>query len=258
MDEETGNWRPADLDDWLSGDYAAFDDCIEGAAPLSDGYWSPFVTLAWIATRDSDFTAATQLYETRAFANRGGPHSASAWMVVGNKAGMASGRTLSAAEQELRLALEAGRLSGGIATNTRTGELIDVDRPMWTRWDRAFVHDGVQLLPGFHDFRWPSEAVRAAFPVQDRPVDTAEDQTPDRPVVMSTGPALRECAGWLTSQFADPATKLKTKDDFKAEALQLFCGRLSGRGFRDTWSKVVKDFPERATAGAKRKSGQPD
>ena len=24
MDEETGNWRPADLDDWLSGDYAAF------------------------------------------------------------------------------------------------------------------------------------------------------------------------------------------------------------------------------------------
>lgn len=253
VEEWEAELRIAQTDDVLAGDYATFDECITEAGEVSEGYWTPFSTLAWVATRDEIFVAGVQLYEDRHHANRGGPHSAAAWMVIGNKAGMVAETTLTDAELPLRRALEAGRINGVFATNSRTGDLVEVERAMWTRWKIAFVHDGLQLLPGLHDFQFPSEVVRSVFPAHAIPPPRDTETV----VVMSSAAGLRACEAWLREQFADDATLDRTKPQFRNKALALFEGRLSGRGFDQAWRNVVKDHPDRAKAGAKPKSSQP-
>jgi hypothetical protein len=51
--------------------------------------------------------------------------------------------------------------------------------------------------------------------------------------------ADRECAKWLTSEFQKGIGCKQSKESFKQQALQLFNGRLSVRGFLRAWDSVA-------------------
>lgn len=161
-------------DDWLAEDYLAFENCEARAGKVREGYWSPFSMLAWIVSRDERFVAATQLYEIERYANRGGPHTSTAWIVLSNVADARFGRAFSDAVEDLREALEAGHIDGGTAIERATNSLILVPRHLWREWQRSFEHWGLVLIPGHYDFKWPSEAVRAAFPPDASPAKGAQ------------------------------------------------------------------------------------
>ncbi len=240
-----GNWAEATLAPYLA----------TASAPR-EGFWTAWPTLAWIASRDDRFIAATQSFEHEAYANRGGPHSAAAWMTLGDSAGERYGCTFSDAEGSLREALETGRLTGGIAVDAQEGSTVPIERWQWTRWNRTFVTNGLSLLPGYVDFRWPSELVRSAFPRIEPVSSPPSGEENEKPVVTSTGAAMRECTAWLRGMFQDASTASWAKPSFRKAALERFSGRLSGRGFDKVWLDLTKEFPERAQAGAKRKSAQ--
>lgn len=61
--------------------------------------------------------------------------------------------------------------------------------------------------------------------------------------------AIAECAQWLRERFADPGTSRLTKPIFKADALQRYHGRLSGRGFLRAWDIAKDSHPERGEPG---------
>ncbi len=152
-----------------------FAQCEAECSDAREGYWSIFAVLAWVVSRDGKFVAATQLYEERQYANRGGLHSESAWTDLGKICASRYGKTFEQAEAELRVSLEAGKLEGGVASDMPTWaewdreegqhkNILPVERHEWIAWQRMFEAAGVQLLPNRINFRWPSEHVRAAFP----------------------------------------------------------------------------------------------
>ena len=149
--------------DW---DHRAFEERMDRAKQLRprEGYWSPFSTLGWIASRSEQFLAATQLFEEETYANRGSLFSASAWWTIGNEAGARFGMTLTGASDPLREALESGAILGGVARNFSSGEMEEIKPHQWTDWAVAYKHQGLQLLPGYVDFKWPADAIRSAFP----------------------------------------------------------------------------------------------
>lgn len=146
-------------------DHDLFEDCLHRAGKVREGYWSPFVTLAWVATGDEKFLAAVQIFEAETHANRGSLHAAAAWWTIGNEAGERFGATLTMASEALREALETGRCRGGIARDIRSGEVSPIDAHMWPSWSQAYIHEGLSLLPGRVDFKWPSAEVRKVAPI---------------------------------------------------------------------------------------------
>lgn len=152
-------------DEWLAGDFEAFEECMADASAEMDGYWSPFAVLAWIASSgDVKFLGGVQAFEKRNHAHMGKPHSWPTWLVVGNWAGQAFGITFSDASEKLRVAMAANRIAGAIATDERSGELVHLDRAIWTRWNIAHHNWGLSFIPGLVDFKWPAEAIQDAFP----------------------------------------------------------------------------------------------
>lgn len=146
-------------------DHELFEDCFGRATKVREGYWSPFAALAWIASGDERFLAAVQLFETETHANRGSLHSAAAWWTIGNEAGERFGATLTMAGEALREALETGACKGGVARDIRTGEIAPVEPHMWPSWSQAYIHEGLSLIPGLVDFKWPSSEVRKVAPI---------------------------------------------------------------------------------------------
>lgn len=146
--------------------HSDFTDLLKEGGSPREGYWSPFVVLAWIATRSDIFVTAVQLYEDRYYANRGGPHSISAWAELSDSAELFSGVSFSTAMLELRQCLEADGLKGGIATEMRSGIVREVLRFEWTQWKLDMNLPGISLLPGLLHFKWPSENVRIVFPAK--------------------------------------------------------------------------------------------
>ena len=149
----------------LREDMKVLEDCLLQASTLRGGLWPLFVVLAWVATRDEKFVAATQLYVTRCYADRGSLFSFAAWLCLGRAAEARGGIGFEAAVDQLHEALEAGRLDGGQARSIVTDESALVPRYRWADWDANYANFGIVLIPGFYDFRWPSEAVRQCFPV---------------------------------------------------------------------------------------------
>jgi hypothetical protein len=129
-----------------------------------EGYWSAWATLAWVVSRDDKFVAAVQIYEQEHYADRGSNFSAAAWLFLGNCAGAIYGRTFTDAEADLREAIEADRIKGGVAKSLATGETGAIQRHRWLDWSRSFETVGLVLIPGYVSFRWPSDEVRRAFP----------------------------------------------------------------------------------------------
>lgn len=76
----------------------------------------------------------------------------------------------------------------------------------------------------------------------------------DRPRAPSSGHSTangeRECREWLLDAFAADPDKKRAKRSFRAEALALFDGRLSGRGFSRVWDAFASDAG-RSTPGRK-------
>ncbi|MFC4293550.1 hypothetical protein ACFO0A_00600 [Novosphingobium tardum] len=141
------------LDDYL----------VQGLMPRA-GYWSPFSALAWIASRADEYIAAVQTYEVDQHANLGGLHSSAAWTVLGDDAGARFGITFTEAARLLREALEEGRIVGAIAKNLADGVTGPVEAYQWTDWSRTFIPEGLSLIPGFVDFKFPSKSIREGFP----------------------------------------------------------------------------------------------
>lgn len=159
MNEEHQSDPWADLDDPLS-----MDEYIARAGAPRGGDWTPFSVCAWVVARDDKFVAAVQAFEAEHHANRGSIHSRAAWDVLDEDAGARYGMNFTEAFEVLKEQLEDGRVLGGVATNLRSGGVKPIERHRWHKAHPTFVHDGVSLLPEFVDFRWPSKAVREAFP----------------------------------------------------------------------------------------------
>lgn len=145
-------------------DYTHFMALYEQADKPREGYWTPFSVLVWLISRDDRYVAAAQLYEREEHANRDGSFIIAAWIEIGAAMGVIYGRNLSHAEGDLREALEADRLLGGVAISCATGKPREIERKEWLGWHRTFETVGLCLLPGHRGFCWPSENVRAAFP----------------------------------------------------------------------------------------------
>jgi hypothetical protein len=164
-----------EVDDWLNKlrvgtdqeafrDRHRFEDCYARATTPRMGYWAAWDVLAWIASRDERFVAATQLYTAEGYADYGGPHSFTAWTTLDAISGERYGCTFTDAREQLRTELEAGRLLGGAARKSRTDEFVMLGVVHWLSWERSFENDGLHLVPGYTDFRWPAAAVIDAFP----------------------------------------------------------------------------------------------
>lgn len=207
MREEVNDFPLAALDDPL-----VLDEYIEKAGTPREGFWSPFVTLAWIVSRRNDYVAAVQAYEVEYHANRGSIHSGAGWIVVGDDAGARFGLTLTDASELLREALESGRVDGGIATD-RMGHTRKIEVFEWTKWSCAFVHEGISLLPGLSDFKWPASAVRFAFPVRATSTTT-------------TTPATQLTEEGLTSWATDAQSRSVTIQNARKDAVEQL-GRLA-------------------------------
>lgn len=148
-------------------DYSDLKACLDQVSRVREGYWSPFSVWAWIISRSNKVVAAMQLFERQEHANRGGPHTSAAWLIIDNAMKGMFQQDLTFASDELREALEAGWLSEGIATAAGSGEVRSIERPEWTGWRVSCENYGLSLLPGMYDFKWPSDSVRAAFPDRD-------------------------------------------------------------------------------------------
>ena len=209
--------RPAggENDDMLAEDYSVFEICEREGPKLRVGYWSPFTVLAWIASGgDEAFVASVQTFEDRNHANRGGAHSMASWHVLGNIAGHRYGCTFSdIADDTLRETLEANRLAGGIASDSSRTKIQEIQRMHWTLWRRSFENAGLSLLPGYVDFKWPSDAVMKAFPSH---VESGDVQVIPRIPSGSAGAPTAKAAYLLI--FAERKDGSMTLDTLQAEA----------------------------------------
>lgn len=113
------------------------------------------------------------------------------------------------------------------------------------------------MQDGWLSMTWPDGADEIRFlrrDILDRwPAPTTEPAV-SRITEHSTANGEQECKAWLTEKFAADPEKLRSKKDFRDEALARFTGRLSERGFNlRVWPVLAKEYG-RDGAGAKRKS----
>lgn len=176
------------IDPYSFSDLDRFDDFARRADRLHDGLWSPLVTLAWIACRNEDFTAAVQLYEKENYGDRPG-HT---WPVM-HEVSAASfayhGHDLGQAKENLRVAVQSGTLTGGAASNLSTGLTEPILRHQWADWNEAHDHHGWRLLPNYTRFCWPSEMVRSVFPAANPIPSESVASSPSKPAPL---PAISE------------------------------------------------------------------
>lgn len=162
----------------FSSEHATFEDCFSSAERPQEGQWTFFVTLAWIATRDDKFTAAAQAYCTRVYADRGGPHSAAAYMFLDKQASRRSpAKGFLDAQGELRRCLETGSLTGGKGKPIAGTFRQEPDSGDWADFRPVYDIHGISLLPGLYDFRWPSIRLRETFPAPATAVSTIESSS---------------------------------------------------------------------------------
>lgn len=193
----------AESDDWI--DSKLFNTCEAKAERVREGYWSAFVTLAWIVSRDEKFVAAAQLYESECQAEQSSVHSASAWMTLSSKVCARFNVSILAAEDDLREALESNRLAGGIATETESGRVIEVQRFQWTTCNRSFQTHGAPWGQALGYFHWPSDNVRGAFPASDVIADELPNEMPGTKGTLGTKPLVspipRRVAQWRVEEW---------------------------------------------------------
>lgn len=157
----------ANLDDTLAGDYEAFAAIESERRELEGGFWSAFVACAWVGSRCTRFTAAAQAYEKAKLVERGGPYSASAWIVLGNVMGERFGVTMSQASDAIKGAIADRILAAGFGYDLASAQSRDIVPAEWL--GMKVVHDqhGTSLVPGVYGVSWSSADVRAAFQAEE-------------------------------------------------------------------------------------------
>jgi hypothetical protein len=156
------------VDDALAGDYEAFAAMEAGARELEKGFWSAFVACAWVGSRCEQFTAAVQAYERAKLVERGGPNSASAWLVLGNVMGERFAVTATQAARQIEAAIADNRLSHGMGFDVETGRYREIQKPEWLGMASSHDEHGFSIVPGVYRVSWPSVDVRSAFPASDQ------------------------------------------------------------------------------------------
>lgn len=113
------------------------------------------------------------------------------------------------------------------------------------------------LQEGWLSMTWPDGADEIRFlrrDILDRWPAPATETAVAKLSEHSTANGEQECKAWLIERFAADPEKLRSKKDFRTEALAQFSGRLSERGFNlRVWPELAKEHG-RDGAGAKRKS----
>lgn len=176
-------------------DSEAFADCLKRSEFLQEGYWSAFVSAAWIATLDTKFTAAVQMFECERLGGRGGLFTDSVWLTIEHEAAERFGQSIGAAlDESLRAALERNEVKGGVALLAGSTELKPIERHEWLAWRRQTTRQGLSLLPRLVDFRWPSEEILREFPGGYLPKPIA------KPVRITTKEDAEE---WYSRRYAD-------------------------------------------------------
>jgi hypothetical protein len=171
------------LENGFPSDFEIFEDCLSSAGSPREGLWTFFVVLAWIATRNEKFTAAAQYYcEANSIsADRGGPHAQGAYDILSAAVAQHQfGMGFRDAQLSLRNALETGNLREGIAKRGSETGRVTISVGDWADWQVTFDYQGISLIPGYYDFRWPSLQVRQAFPPMP-PSECAESDAPRLP-----------------------------------------------------------------------------
>lgn len=159
------------LDDALAGDYEAFAAIESEGQSLEGGFWSAFVACAWVGSRCERFTAAAQVYERAMLVERGGPHSASAWLVLGNVMGKRFGLTTTQATGRIQSAIADRQLSSGVGYDLSGRCNRDIAPAEWLGMEILHDQHGTSLVPGIYRVSWPSADVRSAFLPGSPPVD---------------------------------------------------------------------------------------
>lgn len=132
---------------------------------------------------------------------------------------------------------ELVRFRGGLSPDTP--ELVFNLQEGWLSMTWPDGADEIRFLRRDILDRWPAPATEAAVRLITE---------------HSTANGEQECKAWLIERFAADPEKLRSKKDFRDEALVQFSGRLSERGFNlRVWPELAKEHG-RDGAGAKRKS----
>jgi len=176
------------------------------------GYWSTFETLAWVATRDLTFVGAVPSYLKREKADRGGDHSCAAMLSLGTAAAKVSGVTFSAACDPLSENLESGTGIIGVTAINEAGERLEIGRHQWVDWCLHYPRSNtVSLLRGWYDFRWPSDAVIAAFPAD---AENLQDEASVARKLLSDEEILARCDElWLSGLNSREIEKVVPKEE---------------------------------------------
>lgn len=154
------------VDDALAGDYEAFAAIEDEGQSLEGGFWSAFVACAWVGSRCERLTAAAQVYERAKLVERGGPHSASAWLVLDKVMGERFGVTITQATGRLKSAIADRQLSSGVGYDLTGRCNRDIAPAEWLGMEVLHDQHGTSLVPGIYRVSWPSADVRAAFPAR--------------------------------------------------------------------------------------------
>lgn len=181
LDEPDAESAPHDPD---ADDRNAIDVCIARATSPSKGNWSAWATLAWIASGGNEkFVHAVQLYEAEQIPADGDDIVAvTAWWTLNDAAERWFGHTFAGALDRLEEAAQSN-LPGGMAFSLEEERFVEVPPAEWNGWKQTFhERHGLTLVSGYHSFKWPSSAVRAAFPPRapERAADGGKPAEPRR------------------------------------------------------------------------------
>ncbi|ASJ91258.1 hypothetical protein [Porphyrobacter sp. CACIAM 03H1] len=149
-----------------TSDSEAFESITAGRDDLEGGFWSAFVTCAWVGSRCEAFTAKAQRFECEQRLDRGGVYSQAAWIVLSGAMRHRFGVSGKDALRRLQVAIGDRVLAAGSGLDLETGRSRDITPAEWARM--TVIHDqhGTSLVPGVYGVSWSSTDVRAAFPSQ--------------------------------------------------------------------------------------------
>jgi hypothetical protein len=153
---------------------------------LVEGFWSAFVTCAWIGSRCREFTAKAQQFERDGLADLGGVYSATAWSVMGgalrHKFGVSDYDALRMVQQAIAL----NKLPAGGGFDKRAGQRREIANVEWQEMKSPIHdHDGTSHLPGLYNIQWSSADVMAAFPHLPAEADADAEAVSIVPLVQS-------------------------------------------------------------------------
>jgi hypothetical protein len=149
------------------GDARILQDCLRENEGLYFGQWDYLTVLAWVGSRDADFTAGVQQFcnlENISPYHAGPFWNANRLLIAGAMEDANQCESYEKALADLREALEGERLRG-TALREKDGERVTIAGDEWKRgFGEVSDYKCFSLVKGYKDHLWLSHDVMAAFP----------------------------------------------------------------------------------------------